>query len=89
MPTPLTEPSDPLNPERFDALQRLVDGITADQLIWVRGYLAGFSDARQQSVTSVSAGAGAYPAPREAATTVTPSDSDVALLFGSQTGNAE
>jgi sulfite reductase (NADPH) flavoprotein alpha-component len=66
--------SGPLTSAQHEALNRLMDGVTAEQLVWLNGYLAGFGAARQASVE---------PAPALAARP------EVTVLFGSQTGNAE
>ena len=67
---------DPLIPQQWAALQQLTAGITAEQLLWIKGYLAGFGDARRS--------------PGEApATQVNAVPPEIAILYGSQTGNAE
>lgn len=77
---------DPLTPDQRDALRRLVDGITAEQLHWVRAYFSGFSDARAVPIGSASPAASASG---ETGTIAAASAPEVVILFGSQTGNAE
>lgn len=68
----------PFTEEQAKTLNRLVAELSADQLSWISGYLAGFNAARQ-SVTSAAQPI-ALPAAKAEAVTI---------LFGSQTGNAE
>lgn len=67
---------EPLTPIQREAIRRLTDGMTAAQLLWLEGYLAGIGDARD-----LPAG---VPAVR-----TTGDPCETAILFGSQTGNAE
>jgi len=68
--------SGPLNPSQWEALNRLMEGVTAEQILWLDGYLTGFGAARR-AVSQA-------PLPPLAA-----GKPDVTVLFGSQTGNAE
>lgn len=68
----------PLTGEQAEDLSRLVTGLSADQISWVSGYLAGFNAARQSAISV--AQPLAPPAVNAEAVTV---------LSGSQTGNAE
>ena len=68
----------PLTPAQWEALNRLVEGVTPEQLVWINGYWAGFSAARQQPVSVES--------PQPAKIQAKP---EITVLFGSQTGNAE
>ena len=69
-------PSGPLTPQQWEALKRLVEGISPDQLLWVSGYLAGFGGARRDLAPSPT-----LP--------VEESKPGVTVLYGSQTGNSE
>ncbi len=84
MPMP---PAAPLTPEQADALRRLLTGITTEQLLWLNGYLAGYSEARPGLAPSLPADAAAVTS--AASTALQASAPEVAILFGSQTGNAE
>ncbi|BBL70942.1 assimilatory sulfite reductase (NADPH) flavoprotein subunit [Methylogaea oryzae] len=64
----------PLSPAQQEALARLLEGISPDQVLWLAGYFAGLDQGRLQAAPA--------PRPAEAAPAVT-------VLFGSQTGNAE
>ena len=68
----------PLTPAQWEALNRLVEGVTPEQLVWINGYWAGFSAARQQPVSVES------PQPPKIQ-----AKPEITVLFGSQTGNAE
>lgn len=67
----------PLSPQQANLLDQLVDGLTVEQLAWVKGFLAGISRSVRQS--------GVQPA-TAAAPTSAPS---VTILYGSQTGHAQ
>jgi len=65
-----------LTPSQWEALNRLTETATAEQIVWLSGYLTGFGAARQ-TVSLL---------PQIPQTEEKP---EVAVLFGSQTGNAE
>jgi sulfite reductase (NADPH) flavoprotein alpha-component len=65
----------PLTPAQGDALTRLLEGISAEQLLWIEGYLAGFRAGRFS--------------PPETPQPVAEAKPEITVLFGSQTGNAE
>jgi sulfite reductase (NADPH) flavoprotein alpha-component len=69
----MSETKGPLTPQQWDYLQRLLQGISPEQLLWTSGYLAGFAGAR----------------PGRAALPAAASSPGVTVLYGSQTGNAE
>ncbi|HUL14018.1 MAG TPA: assimilatory sulfite reductase (NADPH) flavoprotein subunit [Methylococcaceae bacterium] len=66
----------PLTPQQWETLKRLVEGLSREQVLWVSGYLAGFSAAQTDLASSPSA------------RTMEPQPG-ITVLFGSQTGNAE
>ncbi len=67
----------PLTEQQTELLLQLVDGISAEQLTWVKGYLAGVSAAvRNAETVSVMPAAAAAEASR------------ITILYGSQTGHA-
>ncbi|WP_240502568.1 assimilatory sulfite reductase (NADPH) flavoprotein subunit [Methylocaldum sp. 14B] len=68
--------SGPLNPQQWDILRRLAEGLSHEQRVWASGYLAGFGDAEQKRIPS--------PPLRSSE-----ASAGVTVLFGSQTGNAE
>lgn len=49
----MSNPSGPLSPTQQQALERLLDGITQEQLLWLGGYLAGYRQARQPAAAPV------------------------------------
>lgn len=67
----------PLTQQQTELLLQLVDGISAEQLTWVKGYLAGVSAAVRNADTTpvMPAAAAAMP-------------SRITILYGSQTGHA-
>ncbi len=67
----------PLSPQQANLLNQLVDGLTVEQLAWVKGFLAGISRSVRQR--------GAQPAVAAA----TASAPGVTILYGSQTGHAQ
>ena len=81
-----------MTPAQWEALGRLMAGVTPGQTLWLNGYMAGFAAARQ----SPEEFGAAQP---EAAVPVETADSalaappaakpEITVLFGSQTGNAE
>jgi sulfite reductase (NADPH) flavoprotein alpha-component len=71
----------PLTAEQAERLNRLTAELSAEQLTWLSGYLAGFNAARQ-NVAGLTQPAAQVVAGPESATAIT-------VLFGSQTGNAE
>jgi sulfite reductase (NADPH) flavoprotein alpha-component len=70
----------PLTAEQAETLNRLVAGLSADQLTWISGYLAGFNAA---------AAASAVPSAAQPVTTGFGVTKTITILYGSQTGNAE
>lgn len=68
--------SGPLTPAQEEALGRLLEAATAEQRVWISGYLAGFGAGRQ---------ALAVPQPPQ----LLAAKPEITVLFGSQTGNAE
>ena len=81
-----------MTPAQWEALGRLMAGVTPGQTLWLNGYMAGFAAAR---LSPEEFGA----AKPEAAVPVETADSalaappaakpEITVLFGSQTGNAE
>jgi sulfite reductase alpha subunit-like flavoprotein len=67
----------PLTEQQTELLLRLVDGISAEQLTWVKGYLAGVSAAVRNAET--------VPVIPAAATA---DAARITILYGSQTGHA-
>lgn len=72
---PLDETSSPLAPNQAEQLTQLIQSLSADQIVWVSGYLAGINAANQDAIQPQAA--------------VSDSTSELTILFGSQTGNAE
>ena len=75
----------PFNPQQAEALNRLLATLSADQVMWLSGYLAGLRGGMEGV---------AQPAPPQAATggcreRRAAIERDVTILFGSQTGNAQ
>ncbi|PTE00909.1 assimilatory sulfite reductase (NADPH) flavoprotein subunit [Pandoraea apista] len=68
----------PLNAQQAQLLSQLVDGLSTEQLAWVRGFLAGIN----HSVRHAGAQTPAGTAPGPAAPHLT-------ILYGSQTGHAQ
>ncbi len=68
--------SGPLTPAQEEALGRLLEAATAEQIVWISGYVAGFGAGRQ---------ALAIPQPQQPLA----AKPEITVLFGSQTGNAE
>ena len=71
MSDPLT--ASPLRPEQLSRLRSLIQEFSADQLLWVSGYLAGLTAGQQTH-----SGAAGIAAPEK-----------VTVLYASQTGNAQ
>lgn len=68
----------PLTPQQANLLNQLVDGLSTEQLYWVKGYLAGVSRmARQSAGQPGTPESAAAPAPH------------LTILYGSQTGHAQ
>jgi sulfite reductase (NADPH) flavoprotein alpha-component len=88
----MSNPGNPLTPAQWEALDRLMADATAEQTVWLNGYLAGFSVARR-----LPGGFGATPPETGVARETTESTQpaklaekpEITVLFGSQTGNAE
>jgi sulfite reductase (NADPH) flavoprotein alpha-component len=79
----------PFNQHQAEVLTQLLATLTADQMIWLSGYLAGM---RGVAVGGGSLGAAAVPsaaAPVAAPPAAAEIQRDVTILFGSQTGNAQ
>jgi sulfite reductase (NADPH) flavoprotein alpha-component len=72
-PTAATAPAWLLTPDQTADLERLASGLSAEQSIWVSGYLAGI---------------GARARPAVAAAPAAETDERVTVLFASETGNA-
>jgi sulfite reductase (NADPH) flavoprotein alpha-component len=74
----------PFNAEQVDLLNRLAPTLAPEQTIWLSGYLAGVYGRTRQSIAApaltVAAQGPAGPSPAV--------QSEVTVLFGSQTGNA-
>jgi sulfite reductase (NADPH) flavoprotein alpha-component len=70
----MSNPSGPLSPQQWETLNRLVEGLSREQVLWTSGYLAGLAETRPAGVPS---------APK------TETQPGITVLFGSQTGNAE
>ncbi|GAB3626974.1 sulfite reductase [NADPH] flavoprotein, alpha-component [Pandoraea terrae] len=68
----------PLTPQQAQLLSQLVDGLTTEQMAWVKGFLAGVSHSVKQA-------AGAAPA----ATASAAAAPQLTILYGSQTGHAQ
>lgn len=66
----------PLSAEKSAQLERLVQGLDANGLLWVSGYAAGL------------ARAGALPAPAAVPAVATAAQHAVTVLYGTQTGNS-
>ena len=76
------EPARPLTPlpaEKAAQLTRLADGLDADTLYWLSGYLAALGAQRRVAPAPV-----ALPAAKESVVTQT----SLSVVYGSQTGNA-
>ncbi|MCX7108540.1 MAG: assimilatory sulfite reductase (NADPH) flavoprotein subunit [Proteobacteria bacterium] len=88
----MSNPENPLTPAQWEALDRLLEGVTPGQTVWLNGYLAGFSAARRLpggfGATSQETGVA-----RETTESTQPTKlaekPEITVLFGSQTGNAE
>ena len=72
---PLDASSSPLAPDQAEQLNRLLQRLSSEQVVWVSGYLAGISAANEHA---------GHPQPHTAAPAP-----ELTILFGSQTGNAE
>lgn len=68
----------PLSAQQAQMLSQLVDGLSGEQLAWVRGFLAGINHSVRQAGAPVGVAASAAPA----APLLT-------ILYGSQTGHAQ
>ncbi|QHE92882.1 assimilatory sulfite reductase (NADPH) flavoprotein subunit [Pandoraea fibrosis] len=68
----------PLNAQQSQLLSQLVDGLSTEQLAWVRGFLAGINHAVRQA-----------GAPAPVATTASAAAPHLTILYGSQTGHAQ
>jgi sulfite reductase (NADPH) flavoprotein alpha-component len=76
----------PFNQEQVDLLNRLLPGVSAEQIAWLSGYMAGMSG-RPQLSDAQSSPAPAVAGP--AADSGRPSaPAAITVLYGSQTGNA-
>ncbi|MFK0376467.1 assimilatory sulfite reductase (NADPH) flavoprotein subunit [Pandoraea sp. NPDC090278] len=68
----------PLNLQQVQLLSQLVDGLSAEQMAWVRGFLAGINHSvRQTGQPAAVTAAGSASAPQ------------LTILYGSQTGHAQ
>ncbi|NNC23763.1 assimilatory sulfite reductase (NADPH) flavoprotein subunit [Salinisphaera sp. USBA-960] len=76
------EYTSPLDANQAETLNTLIQSLSANQLTWISGYLAGIN---------ADSAAGAVATPQAAAAPVAASATDESLtvLYGSQTGNAE
>ncbi len=80
----------PFNQQQAEALNRLLDTLTPEQMLWLSGYLAGVRGSPGGSgAPSASAPAASLPATPKAASAPAVVDREVTVLFGSQTGNAQ
>lgn len=68
--------SGPLSPQQWEILKRLAEDLSPEQRLWASGYIAGFGGAEQKTIHS----------PSLQSSELSPG---IAVLFGSQTGNAE
>ncbi len=83
----MSVPGTPLTPTQWEALNRLMDGVAPEQVLWISGYLAGFAAARQ-----IPDGASPVGLDKAADTSLIAkleAKPEITVLFGSQTGNAE
>lgn len=69
----------PLTAQQALLLSQLVDGLSTEQLYWVKGFLAGISHSIKQA-------AGGSPAQTQAPAAAAP---QLTILYGSQTGHAQ
>jgi len=74
----------PFNQHQAEVLNQLLATLSADQMIWLSGYLAGMRGAAGGGGSLGPAAAASASAPASAAI-----DRDVTIVFGSQTGNAQ
>ncbi|MFZ4698806.1 MAG: flavodoxin domain-containing protein, partial [Candidatus Methylumidiphilus sp.] len=83
----------PLNPAQWEALGRLMDGVSLEQTIWISGYAAGFAAARQSpgglGAVKLESAVTADQAESALLTAQPQTKPEMTVLFGSQTGNAE
>lgn len=68
----------PLNAQQAQLLSQLVDGLSTEQLAWVRGFLAGINHAVRHA-----------GAPAPVATAASAAAPHLTILYGSQTGHAQ
>ena len=74
----------PFNAEQAEKLNQLLSSLTAEQMIWLSGYLAGARGAGSAAVAAQASAQASAAVPRSQ-----PVSKDVTVLFGSQTGNAQ
>ena len=72
--------SNPLSDEQLEALQKLVEIITQEQVIWLNGYLEG-----RLSVTGKASGS----SPRSVSSEIVEPLARLTILYGTETGNAK
>jgi len=75
-PALLSQPPSLLSDEQVDALDRLIEPLSPDQLIWIGGYLAGLATARRAGTPRLA------PAPAD------DDEAFVTIVYGSQSGNS-
>ncbi|WP_017233368.1 assimilatory sulfite reductase (NADPH) flavoprotein subunit [Pandoraea sp. B-6] len=68
----------PLSAQQAQMLSQLVEGLSGEQLAWVRGFLAGINHSVRHA-----------GAPAPVAATAGPAAPSVTILYGSQTGHAQ
>ena len=72
---PLLRQVTPLSDEQFDALERLVEPLSRDQVVWIGGYLAGIAATRRD------------PAPYANVVDLAADEPPLTIVYGSQSGN--
>jgi sulfite reductase (NADPH) flavoprotein alpha-component len=75
----------PFDQQQADALNQLLASLSADQMVWLSGYLAGV----RSIASSMAASPAVATAPAKAESPKHTVERDVTVLFGSQTGNAQ
>lgn len=85
----LSAQNSPFRQEQADLLNRLLPTLTADQALWLAGFLAGMRVRGESSATIPAESKHASAeSPAEALSASKPEAPEITILFGSQTGNA-
>lgn len=77
----------PFDPEQVELLNRLLGSLTAEQAVWLAGYLAGLRAAAGGGLAA-QGGVAVGHGPSQPATGAPIDAAEIVVLYGSQTGNA-